>query len=132
MRELGVPFWGMYLCVRDKGSLRLLEESNILCWEKNACDIGVAGCVLTRGKNGEWRTPISYFCLRWVEGEHGVGRRKVLASTICLYINSCVLHTEMSTVGCLNISLRFLHMEGRTGDSLQFAVGGEQLRFADG
>lgn len=59
-------------------------------------------------------------------------RRKVLASTICLYINSCVLHTEMSTVGCLNISLRFLHMEGRTGDSLQFAVGGEQLRFADG
>ena len=26
----------------------------------------------------------------------------------------------------------FLHKEGRTGDSLQFAVGGEQLRFADG
>ena len=81
---------------------------------------------------GKWRTHISYFYLRWVEGEHGVGRQKVLASAICLYINSCVLHTGMSTVVCLNISLRFLHMKGSTGDSLQFAVGGEQLRFADG
>ena len=102
-----------------------------MCWEVDACDIGVAGYVLTRGKMGKWRTHISYFCLRWGEGEHGVGRWKVLASAIYLYIYSYVLHTEMSTVICLNISLRLLHMEGSTCDSLQFAVGGEQLRFAD-
>ena len=27
-----------------------------MCWEKNACDFVVAGCVLTRGKMGKWRT----------------------------------------------------------------------------
>ena len=83
---------GMYLCVREKRSLRLLEESNIMCWEKKACDFVVAGCVLTRGNGAldislllstlgkEGRNP----CFVWIDAVDKKKLNQKLLQPLCV------------------------------------------------